>query len=224
LGQNRGGEIEKLKKGTYMKYNFDEVNDRSGTANIKWEFLLTGDEIVEWDRAVSGPKDARILPLWIADMDFRSPAPVVEALAERAKHGFFGYTGRTRAYNQAVIDWMGKRHGWQIEADWILTTPGVIPSIDLIIRTFTQPGEKVLVQPPVYYPFYDTIESNDRVIVHNPLLIDGGRYGMDFADLEIKTRDPHVKIALLCTRITQLGGSGPRGSCADLGRFAWRTE
>ena len=136
-----------------MQYNFDQVIPRTGTDCIKWDFYGHGGVPVEWN----GCEDNRTLPLWVADMDFPSPQPVIDALAERANHGFFGYTGLTKDYYQAVIHWMQTRHGWEIEQDWIVNTPGVVNGLHQLVQTFVKPGEKVLVQPPVYHPFFHAI-------------------------------------------------------------------
>ena len=178
-----------------MQYNFDRVIPRTGTDCIKWDFYGHGSVPVEWNGCEG---ENRTLPLWVADMDFPSPKPVIDALVERAQHGFFGYTGLTREYYEAVIQWMKKRHGWEIEQEWIVTTPGVVNGLHQIVRTFVKPGEKVIVQPPVYHPFYHAIENNDAVIARNPLLYNHGYYEMDFDDLAVKAAAPDVKMLILC--------------------------
>lgn len=178
-----------------MQYNFDQVISRTGTDCIKWDFYGHGSVPVEWNGCEG---ENRTLPLWVADMDFPSPKPVIDALVKRAQHGFFGYTGLTKDYYEAVIQWMKKRHGWEIEQEWIVNTPGVVNGLHQIVQTFVKPGEKVLVQPPVYHPFYHAIENNDAVIARNPLLYNDGRYEMDFDDLAAKAADPDVKMLILC--------------------------
>lgn len=188
-----------------MKYNFDEEYDRRGTQSVKWEFMR-GDEgepeIVFSDHCFR-PK--RVLPMWVADMDFRSPEPVVKALRARAEHGIYGYCAPTEQTHASVVGWMERRNGWEIDPDWINYTPGVVPAINMLIRTFTQPGNKVLIQPPVYHPFYDAIEKNGRELVTNPLVLEEGAYRMDFEDLEAKCRDPEAKMVILCSPHNPIG-------------------
>ena len=146
-----------------MKYNFDEVIDRTNYYSVKWDGLKT----------TFGTKDA--LPMWVADMEFRSPKPVIEAIKKAAEHGIYGYTSRPDSYYQAIIDWMERRHNWKIKKDWIAFSPGIVPALSFIIRAFTQPGDKVVVQPPVYYPFFKVIENNGCHVVNNPLKNDRGQ-------------------------------------------------
>ncbi|GAB4579798.1 MAG: pyridoxal phosphate-dependent aminotransferase [Anaerolineales bacterium] len=177
-----------------MSYNFDQIIPRTDTDCIKWDFYGHGGQPVEWN----GCENNQTLPLWVADMDFPSPQPVIDALTERARHGFFGYTGLTQEYYQTVIHWMKKRHGWEVEQDWIVNTPGVVTALFQLVQTFVKPGEKVIVQPPVYHPFYYAIEENGAVIARNPLIYKNGQYEMDFDDLALKAADPDVKMLILC--------------------------
>ena len=181
-----------------MKYNFDQEIKRQGTSSIKWEYYSQAEEqfgIIATDQ-FSGPN--RALPMWVADMDFQAPQPVIDALAARAQHGIFGYTARSEDFIQAVVDWMKHRKKWPIEADWIVSAPGVVPALSLLVRTFVQPGEKVLIQPPVYHPFYYAVENNAAELVRNPLNYADGRYTINFEDLATKARDPQVKMVILC--------------------------
>lgn len=157
-----------------MKYNFDESINRLQTNSIKWDEVenLFGDK--------------EMLPMWVADMDFKSPKPVIDALIKRAEHGIYGYTTRPDAYYDATVGWMKRRHNWTIEKDWITFCPGVVPALHIIVQNFTNPGDKILIQPPVYYPFMSVIEKNGREIAYNPLQFENGRYTMDFDDLEKK--------------------------------------
>ncbi len=168
-----------------MKYNFDEIIERRDTASIKWDFA---DKFV-------GAGDA--LPMWVADMDFKCPQPVIDALIERSKHGVFGYSGSTDAFYSAIINWLKRRHGWQVEKEWICTTPGVVPALAFSVMAYTKPGDRVLIQTPVYHPFFDVIELNGRVLAENRLVCRDGKYFMDFEDLERKLRDG-VSMAILC--------------------------
>lgn len=201
-----------------MKYNFDKYVDRRNTSSIKWEYIQseeTASKLVKTDRFFG---EDRLLPMWIADMDFRSPQPVIDALVERARHGVYGYTEKGDSYLEAVRFWMKKRHRWAIKKEWICTTPGVVAALAMLVQTFVRRGEKVIIQPPVYYPFSFVVERNDAQVVKNPLIYENGRYRMDFEDLAAKARDPKVKMLILCSphnpvgrvwtkkELTQLGG------------------
>ncbi|WP_453993983.1 MalY/PatB family protein [Bacillus nitroreducens] len=187
-----------------MKYNFDESIDRRQTNSVKW------DEVEN----IFGDKD--LLPMWVADMDFKSPQPVITALQKRVEHGIYGYTTRSDAYYEAIIGWMKRRHNWKVEKDWICFSPGVVPALHMIVKTFTSPGDKILIQPPVYYPFASVIEKNGREIVNNPLRFENGRYYMDFEDLENKI-DPSVKMIILSSPHNPVGRIWTRDELTRLG-------
>jgi cystathionine beta-lyase len=168
-----------------MRYDFDRIVDRRGTSSLKWDQL----------GALFGGED--VLPLFVADMDFEAPREVVEAIVARAKHGVYGYTIRTDSYYEAVTGWLERRHGWRIERDWLISSPGVVPALAAAILTFTEPGDGVILQSPVYYPFYDVIRANGRTVVDNPLRIEDGVYRIDFDLLEEQAKD--AKLMLLCS-------------------------
>ena len=178
-----------------MKYNFDEVIDRAKYHSVKWDDLETTFGAV--------PKD--VLPMWVADMEFRSPQPVIEAIKKAAEHGIYGYTSRPDSYYQAIIDWMERRHNWKVKKDWLAFSPGVVPALSFIIRAFTQPGDKVVVQPPVYYPFFRVIENSGCHVVNNPLKLSNKKYFIDWEDLERKVDDPRVKLLILCSPHNPVG-------------------
>lgn len=169
-----------------MKYDFDVVINRKGSGSVKW------------DRAEQLFKIKDILPMWVADMDFRSPEPVIKALKKVAERGIFGYTTVPDSYYNALIGWMKKRHQWEIQREWIVLTTGVVPAIRLLVKAFTQPGDQVIVQTPVYYPFFDAIKDNNCEILDNPLLLKGEQYTMNLADLEKKITT-RTKMILLCS-------------------------
>ena len=169
-----------------MAYNFDEAIERRGTASAKWDAV----------KDLFGSED--VLPLWVADMDFRVPDEVVDAIKKTADHGVFGYTLRSEEYKEAVKDWMEKRHGWEIEGDWITQTPGIVNALNMAVLAYTEPGESVIVQPPVYYPFMKAINNHGRKVVNNPLIDRDGRYEMDFDDLETKVAESGAKLLFLC--------------------------
>lgn len=165
-------------------YDFDELIPRQGTNSIKWDLRKT----------YFGRED--VIPMWVADMDFRTPDFVIDALRSRLEHEILGYTFRSDRFRESIQNWMQQRHGWNIQQSWINYCPGVVPAISLLIQTFTRPGDKIIVQPPVYFPFFSAIEKNDRIIAENPLKLINGRLCMDFDDLRQKARD--AAMLLLC--------------------------
>lgn len=199
-----------------MIYDFDQEIDPRGTNSIKWECMPSDNGLIPWDKTDPSLGDDRVLPMWVADMDFCSPQPVIDALVDRARHGIYGYAAPTERYYQAVAGWMARRHGWQIEPDWICTTPGVVPALYVLVRTLVAAGQKVLIQPPVYHPFYSTISNNGGEIVLNPLILEDGRYRMDFDDLAGKLADPNLKLAILCNPHNPIGRVW---SASELHRF-----
>lgn len=190
-----------------IKYDFDKVIDRSNNYSSKWDEL----------EKVFGRED--LLPMWVADMDFMSPKPVIDAIVARAKQGIYGYTSRPESYFESVAKWMRKRHNWEVKTDWMIFTPGVVPALSFIVNAFTNPGDKVIVQPPVYYPFFRVIEDNGRRVVNNPLLFKDGRYTMDFEDLEKKVKDPLVKLLFLCSPHNPVGRVWSKEELEKLGRI-----
>ena len=165
-----------------MDYNFDEIIPRRGTGSYKWD---------------SAPADD-VIPMWVADMDFRTAPPVIDALRRRVEHGVFGYVKVPDAYYDAVISWFGRRHGWHIERDWILYTSGVVPAVSVVVKAMCEPGDRVILQTPVYNCFFSSVRNNGCEVLENPLINDGGRYRMDYDDLERKAADPKAKLLVLC--------------------------
>lgn len=170
-----------------MKYNFDKIIDRTNTSCEKHSFFQ--------ERGLS--EDT--LGMWVADMDFETAPSVKKRIEEIAAHGIYGYTGKKDDYDQAVIDWFGRRFGWHIEKKWILTTPGVVFALAAAVRAYTKEKDAVLIQRPVYYPFTNVIVRNDRKLVNNPLVLKDGKYVMDYEDMERKIVDEQVKLFLLCS-------------------------
>lgn len=187
-----------------MRYNFDEVIDRSMTNSVKWNF----------NKKFFGYED--VLPMWVADMDFKSPPEVINAIIKRAEHGIFGYSDRMESYYDSVISWMEKRHNWNIEKEWLCTCPGVVPAINFIIKAFTEQDDKVIVQSPVYYPFYNAIKNNGCEIVKNPLKPVDDTYEMDFDDLEKKI-DSRVKLLILSNPHNPVGKVWSKETLTKLG-------
>lgn len=167
-----------------MTYNFDEQIDRTNTNCIKYDAR----------KAFFGKPD--VLPLWVADMDFRTPDFIVEAIKKRAEHEIFGYTFRGEEYNQAIINWLKRRHNWDVKAEWITFSPGVVAGLTLAIEALSKPGEGVIIQPPVYFPFADSVRGTGRELVENPLRLENGRYYFDLEDLKNKIK-PNIRLLLL---------------------------
>lgn len=170
-----------------MVFNFDREIDRRGTNSVKWDFA----------RRFGKPADA--LPLWVADMDFQTPPCVIDALQKAAAHGIFGYSEAGEAYYEAAAAWFRERFGWETRPEWLVKTPGVVFAISAAVRALTEPGDAVLIQPPVYYPFANVIRGNGRAVAENVLRLRNGRYEIDFADFERKIRDKAVKLFILCS-------------------------
>jgi len=166
---------------------FDKVINRIGTNSLKWDAL----------KERFGRTD--VLPLWVADMDFQAPKAVIDKLKEVAEHGIFGYTIRSDSFYEALISWFERRHQWKIERDWILVSPGVVPALSLLVQAFTEPGDNVLLQSPVYHPFFYVIEKNGRRVVDNALKLHNNKYEIDFDDLEQKFKEFNIKLMLFCS-------------------------
>jgi cystathionine beta-lyase len=202
-----------------MSDKFDEEIDRFDTFCVKWEFEFTAAGAFESDRAHSKHGDDRVLPLWVADMDFQSPPEVIEALEDRARHGIFGYCAPDDGYYEAVQGWFARHYGREIERDWILITPGVVCALNIMVQTFTEPGDKVIIQTPVYYPFYHVIENNGRVVSRNVLKRNGVNYEMDFKDLAQLAADPETTMAILCSPHNPVGRVWTKEELAQFGRI-----
>ena len=178
-----------------MKYNFDEVIDRKNTDSMKWSASYLERHF--------GSADC--VPLWVADMDFRTAQPVIDAVTERAGHGIYGYALPGDEFYEAVIKWQKRRNGWEVKKEWIVFSPGVVPALWHIVRTFCSPGEKVILQSPVYYPFYKVIEDNGCQVINNRLINNGGRYEMNFDELEKQAADGSVRMMILCSPHNPVG-------------------
>ncbi len=165
-----------------MKYDFDKLISRRGTDSYKWD----------------SAKNEEVLPMWVADMDFHTAPAIVDTLRRRVEHGIFGYTCVPDSYYEAVTDWFARRHNWTIDREWIIYTSGVVPAVSAIIKALTTPGDKVLVQTPVYNCFFSSIRNNGCEIVSSPLLKTDDTYRIDFDDLEQKAADEKAKVMLLC--------------------------
>lgn len=176
------------------KYNFDETIDRRNTNSLKHDLME--------ERFGRPNLDA----FWVADMDFLSPPAITEALAERVKHGVFGYTFASPSYYQSIVNWLQRRHNWKIESDWISFIPGVVKGIALVIDCFLKPSDKVVIQPPIYPPFRNMPKLHGRAILENPLIDEGENYKMDLEGLDkLLSQNPDAKLLILCNPHNPIG-------------------
>lgn len=165
-----------------MKYDFDKIIPRRGTNSVKWDVA----------------KEDGVIPMWVADMDFQAAPCIRQAMKERVDHGVFGYTLVPNSYYESIISWFDRRHQWHIDRNWILYTSGVVPAISAIIKALTEPGDKVLVQTPVYNCFFSSIRNNGCTTAENALVRKGNSYEIDFDDFERQAADEKTKVFLLC--------------------------
>ncbi len=168
-----------------MDYNFDEIIDRQNTDSIKYDLR----------KLIFGRED--VLPMWVADMDFKTPDFIIESIKNRLNHPVLGYTLEPSGMDEAIMDWMKTRHGWDIRKEWIVSGPAVVPSMAVLVHAFSDPGDEIIVQKPVYFPFFRTITNHNRYILNNPLINKNGRYEMDLDDLNKKIT-PRTKMIFLC--------------------------
>ncbi len=169
-----------------MKFDFDAPVSRENTNSVKFDLR----------KLYFGRED--VIPMWVADMDFPVPPFVQEAVRKRAEHPVYGYSIIPDSYHQAIIDWQQKRFGWEVKKDWLLFSPGVVTGLNVIVQALTDPGDKIIVQPPVYFPFFSSVENNGRKLVLNQLVEKDGVYSIDFTDLENKMKDG-AKMLILCS-------------------------
>jgi cysteine-S-conjugate beta-lyase len=193
------------------KMNFDHIIDRTNNSAAKYDELSKN----------YGRND--LIPLWIADMDFRVAEPIIEAIKQRADQGIFGYTSRPTSYFDAVHEWLEKRHGWSVDPDLMLHSPGVVPSLSLLIQHFTKPGDKIIIQPPVYYPFFHVIRDNGRTLIENPLIVVNGRYEMNYEQLE-KIAQDGANLLLLCSPHNPVGRVWTREELSKLAQICRKYE
>ncbi len=175
------------KEGAIMKYDFDQVIDRRKTSACKWDI---------------GPNE---LPMWIADMDFKTAPEIIEAITKRVEQGIFGYTNVPDGWYDAYLNWWKTYHQFTMQKEWLIFSTGVVPAISSIVRKLTTPAEKVLIQTPVYNIFFNSILNNGRLVVENELLYDGKNYQIDFPTLEKQLADPQVQLMILCNPHNPIG-------------------
>lgn len=193
-----------------MNYNFDEKIDRRGSDCLKWDFM----------KSIFGSDNLK--PFWIADMDFKAPDVIVEAMTTRMQQGVFGYAGRSDSFYASIINWFDRRHGWKIKKEWIVVTPGVVPALSLALQTFTQKGDGIIIQPPVYFPFDHSIQLNGREAVLNPLKYSDGQYQIDWDDLEEKA--VHAQMLIFCSPHNPVGRVWSKDELTRLGHLCERHD
>jgi len=172
-------------------YNFDKKVERKGTSSVKWDKV---DEIFNRED---------IIPLWVADSDWETAPEIIESIKDRVEHGIFGYTYPAAEYKNVIVDWYKKRYNWDIESDWITLLSGVVPGINIALRAFTRPGDSVIVQPPVYYPFFSSVKNSGNILLENQLVLreeNGSKqYRIDWIDLEKKIKEnPGTSALIFC--------------------------
>lgn len=187
-----------------MKYDFDEVVNRRNTGSLKW----------------SGAENE--LPMWVADMDFKTAPEIRKAIIKRADHGVFGYSVIPDEWYDAYISWWNKRHSFNIKKEWLVFCTGVVPAISSVVRKLTTPAEKVLIQTPVYNIFFNSILNNGREVIESPLKYDRERYSIDFDDLEQKLSDPQTTMMILCNPHNPIGKIWGRENLEQIGELCYK--
>lgn len=190
-----------------MKFDFDTVIERKGTNSLKYDFAR--------ERGMC--EDA--LPMWVADMDFKTAPAIIERLQKTVEHGIFGYSEGKEAYFEAVKNWYKNNYSWEVKRNWLVKTPGVVFALAMAIRAFTKEGEGVLIQQPVYYPFSEAIEDNNRILINNSLRNVNGHYEIDFEDFEKQIVDNNVKMFILCNPHNPVGRVWTKEELLKLGEI-----
>ncbi|MBN1145017.1 MAG: PatB family C-S lyase [Bacteroidales bacterium] len=169
-----------------MHYNFDEVIPREGTGSVKHDLK----------KALFHSES--VIPMWVADMDFKTPDFVIGAIQKRLEHEILGYTHIKPSFYESIVNWNKRRHNWIIKPEWICFSPGVVPALNMLVMAFSSPGDSIIIQPPVYFPFFTAVKNHGRNLIMNPLAYRNGEYEMDFADLEAKI-DNNTRMLILCS-------------------------
>ncbi len=172
-----------------MKYNFDEIISRKNTNSVKWDLA----------------KDVEVLPMWVADMDFKTAPEILKTISEKVLHGIFGYSDIQDNFHQSIIDWWKDNHDFNIEKDWLLPVPGMIVSLSAVVRTFVKPDENIILQTPVYNHFFTIVENCNRNLLENDLIYKDGSYEIDFDDLEAKASNSKTKLLLISSPHNPVG-------------------
>ncbi|MDV3429681.1 MAG: pyridoxal phosphate-dependent aminotransferase [Bacillota bacterium] len=187
-----------------MRYNFGELTDRRNTNSLKWDV------------------DENVLPMWVADMDFKTAPEIIEAVQEKVAKGILGYTIVPDAWYHAINNWWDRHHHFQIDKEWLIFCTGVVPAVSSAVRKMTSVGENILVQTPVYNIFFNSIVNNGRNIVENKLLYDGKEYSIDFEDLENKLSDPQTTMMILCNPHNPIGKIWDKETLKRIGELCFK--
>ena len=192
-----------------MKYCFDEIIDRRNTDSIKWDHI---------------PGNPDAIPMWVADMDFRCPQPVIDRVMEKAAFGVYAYTATPPAFREATASWQRRRHHWDMGEATVIPVSSVVPALYTAVAAFTEPGDRVILQRPVYGPFTDAVTQQGREISNNALLLQNGHYEVDFEDLERRAADPRAKLMLLCSPHNPVGKVFTRQELEKIGEICRRNH
>jgi cystathionine beta-lyase len=194
-----------------MKYDFDEIYSRKGTNTVKYDLA----------KQMFGTED--VLPMWVADMDLKTPDFILDAIRQRTNHEILGYTIRGDSFYQSIIQWIRQRHQWEIKKDWISFSPGVVPALSMIIRAFTKPGDKIIVQPPVYFPFFHSVTNNGRQLIYNQLKYENAAYSFDIENLKSQI-DSRTKMILLCNPHNPVGKVWKKHELSELAEICLKND
>lgn len=193
-----------------MKYNFETIRPRHGINSGKWG---------EMKQYVPDIESKDIIPFSVADMEFEIAPPIAEGLKRYLDRYVLGYSSPSEAYKQSVVNWMERRHRWKVEPEWFLWTYGVVNAFYLAVNIYTQPGDGVMLMTPCYYPMYYAIKQNGRVLVDNPMVLEGDHYEIDFDDFEAKAKDPNTKLLILCSPHNPTGRVFTKEELTRIGRI-----
>ncbi|NOY49977.1 MAG: putative C-S lyase [Chlorobi bacterium] len=191
-------------------YDFDKIIKREGTSSVKWDFR----------KEVFGKAD--VLPMWVADMDFETPGFIVEAVSKRASHPVYGYSLMEQAYYEAFISWVKRRHDWELKKEWIVFSPGIVTAVNAAVKAFTKAGDGVIVQPPVYFPFFNSIKNNKRKQLNNQLIYIDETYKIDFGDLRKKAKE--AKLILLSSPHNPVSRCWTKNELISLGKICLEND
>lgn len=191
-------------------FNFDIIVSREGTDAIKYDYR----------KEYFGSED--VIPMWVADMDFSTPKCITDAIQQRAQHPIYGYTKVTEEYLESIVNWQKTRHQWEIEKDWIIFSPGIVPAVNFAIQAYTLEGDGIIVQPPVYFPFFSAVKDNNRTLLENQLIYEEGSYGIDFDDLEEKAKK--AKMLILSSPHNPVGRCFTKEEIEKIGQICLRNN
>lgn len=193
-------------------YNFDEVIDRANTSCVKYDLrkLFFGSD--------------EVIPMWVADMDFKTPDFILEAIRKRTEHPVLGYSIRPHEYYEALMSWLIRHHNWEVQKDWICFAPGIVPALNFTVLALTKPSDSVIVQPPVYFPFFGAVKDNNRVLCHNQLKLVNGRYQIDYADLEKHCKKGNTSMIIISNPQNPGGNAWTKEELLELARICLKYD